>query len=327
MADMTTHCKGKNHSHEGPHSHTAHSNHAPSVGADNERKVLLSFWLIFSFMLVEVIGGLLSGSLALLADAGHMLTDAGALALAFLAFRLGRRPADARRTFGYQRFEVLAGLFNALTLLAIVIWIGIEAWQRFNTPQPVLAGPMLAVAVAGLLVNLVVFRILTRGDHSHVNIRGAVLHVVGDLLGSVAAIVAAIVIYVSGWTPIDPLLSLLVALLILRSAWRLLAHTLHILLEGAPGDVEPAQIQAHLLARVDGLVEVNHIHLWLISSGRRMATLHVRPTSDDDARAVTRAVERELHSAFGIDHATVAVDWNDADAPVCSLDAPGEHRA
>src|SRR5690606_23358545 len=164
--------------------------HVPAVTSHNERKILISFVLIFTFMVVEVIGGVLSGSLALLADAGHMLTDAAALALAYVAFRVGRRAADSRRTFGYLRFEVLAGLVNAVTLLAIVGWIVLEAWERFWEPAPILAGPMLGVALAGLLVNLLVLRILARGDSEHVNIKGASLHVMGDLLGSIGAVAA-----------------------------------------------------------------------------------------------------------------------------------------
>ncbi|MBN7795888.1 cation diffusion facilitator family transporter [Parahaliea mediterranea] len=305
------------HSHSHSHDHHDHS-HAPTVTGDNERKVLLSFLLIFAFMIVEVVGGLLSGSLALLADAGHMLTDAAALALAYAAFRFGRRAADAKRTFGYLRFEVVAGFINAITLFAIVAWIVYEAWQRFQQPQVVLAGPMFGVAVAGLLVNILVFWILTRGDSEHVNIRGAALHVLGDLLGSVGAVAAAIVIHYTGWMPIDPILSVIVSLLILRSAWGLLGKSLHILLEGAPDNATPEQIEHYLTANLPGVAAVSHVHVWSITSGRTLATLHVRPVDDAQARAVTRAVERALRSRFEIEHATVALDWND-DAGPCAL--------
>jgi cobalt-zinc-cadmium efflux system protein len=281
----------------------------------------MSFLLIFTFMIVEVVGGLASGSLALLADAGHMLTDAAALALAYAAFRLGRRAADARRTFGYLRFEIIAGLLNAITLFAIVAWIGYEAWQRFQEPHVVLAGPMLGVAIAGLLINILVFWILTRGDSEHVNIKGAALHVLGDLLGSVGAIAAAVVIYYTGWTPIDPLLSVAVSLLILRSAWKLLGKSLHILLEGAPDNATPELIERHLMTKVTGVASVSHIHVWSITSGRALATLHVRPNGDADACAVVRSVERELKSRFEIDHATVAIDWSDGTEP-CALSQP-----
>ncbi len=307
------------HDHDHHHGHDHAHDHAPAVTRANERKVLLSFYLIFAFMLVEVAGGIVSGSLALLADAGHMLTDAVALALAYAAFRYGRRAADDKRSFGYLRFEVIAGFVNAITLFGIVLWILVEAWQRLREPQAVLAGPMLAVAVAGLLANALVFWILTRGDSDHVNIRGAVLHVLGDLLGSAGAVIAAIVIHFTGWMPIDPILSVLVSLLILRSAWRLLAKSLHILLEGAPDDARPDMIQRHLQDEVPGVAAVSHVHVWLITSGRPLATLHVRPIRDAEARLVVRAVERELLAHFGIGHATVAIDWNTEDAAFCSL--------
>lgn len=293
------------HHHSDSHDHS----HTPTLTQSNERKVLLSFVLIFTFMLVEVVGGLLSGSLALLADAGHMLTDAGALALAYAAFRIGRRGADNKRTFGYLRFEVIAGFLNALTLFAIVIWIVYEAWQRFQAPHVVLAGPMLAVAVVGLLVNMLVLWILTRGETEHVNIKGAILHVMGDLLGSVGAICAAIVIYYTGWTPIDPLLSVFVSLIILRSAWKLLMKSLHILLEGAPEHATPELIEQHLMNTVPGLLHVGHIHVWLITSGQIMATLHIALANEADAPEVTQAVQKALKKQFAIEHATVAIDW------------------
>ncbi|MRX49489.1 cation diffusion facilitator family transporter [Paracoccus sp. S-4012] len=302
------------HSHDHHHDH----DHAPTVSRDNERKVLISFILIFAFMIVEVIGGLLSGSLALLADSGHMLTDAAALALAWGAFRLGRREADDRRTFGYLRLEVVAGFVNALALFAIVGWIAVEAWRRLQQPHEVLVGPMLAVAVAGLLVNLVVLWLLTRGDSEHVNIQGAALHVLGDLFGSVGAITAAVIIQLTGWTAADPILSVLVSLLILRSAWVLAARSLHILLEGAPEDADPQLIARHLTAAVPGLAAVRHVHVWSITSGRVLATMHVRPDDDAEARAVVAAVGRELQSRFDIGHATIAIDWNERDE-ACSL--------
>ena len=310
---------GHQHDHGLGHDHA----HVPPVTPGNERKVLFAFLLTFAFMGVEAVGGVLAGSLALIADAGHMLTDAAALALAYGAFRVGRRPADPRRTFGYLRFEVVAGLANAAALLALVAWIGWEAFHRFRDPQPVLAGPMLAVAVAGLLVNLVVLRILSHGDSEHVNIKGATLHVMGDLLGSVGAIVAAVVIHFTGWAPIDPLLSVLVSLLILRSAWTLLRNSLHILLEGAPEDASPEAIEHHLLAAVPGLVAVSHVHVWLITSGQALATLHVTPAPHADPRTLVRRVEHELVERFRIGHATVAIDWNDeeSDAACCSLSA------
>jgi cobalt-zinc-cadmium efflux system protein len=285
------------------HGHKAHS-HAPA----NERALAWAFFLTAGFMVVELAGGLLSGSLALIADAGHMLTDAAALALAWLGFRIGRRPADALRSYGYARFEVLAGFLNALTLLAIVVWIAIEAAMRFYQPVPVLAGPMLAVAVVGLCVNLLVLRILRSGDRDHVNIRGALLHVLGDLFGSAGAIVAAGVIYLTGWTPIDPLVSLLVALLILRSGWALLRRSGHILLEGMPEGLSEQEIKASIAAAVPGVRDVHHLHVWSLSSGRALATLHVRLDGDAEHPTVLARVKAHLKERFGIAHSTVQID-------------------
>ncbi len=173
-------------------------------------------------------------------------------------------------------------------------------------------------AIAGLLINILVFWILTRGDREHVNIRGAALHVLGDLLGSVGAVTAAIIIYYTGWMLVDPILSVIVSLLILRSAWQLLGKSLHILLEGAPNNATPELIETHLTLNVPGVAAVSHVHVWSITSGRTLATLHVRPVSDADARKVTLAVEEALRAQFEIEHATVALDWND-DIGRCSL--------
>lgn len=301
------------------HSHHDHS-HAPEVTSTNERKVLISLVLISVFMVVELVGGLISGSLALLADAGHMLSDALALALAYAAFRFGRRSADQQRTFGYARLEVVAGFVNSLTLFAIVLWILYEAWQRFQSPYEILAGPMLGVAVVGLIVNLVVIWILTRGDAEHVNIRGALLHAVGDLLGSVGAVGAAIIIAYTGWTPIDPILSVLVSMLILRSAWKLMKASLHILLEGAPEGASADDIKSHLL-NVDGVSDVSHVHVWSLTSGKALATLHVTPVDANDARNVVAAIEAALHERFRISHATIAIDWENT--AKCSLATVG----
>lgn len=307
-------------SHHGDHDHS----HVPAVTADNERKILVSFGLIFAFMLVEAIGGFISGSLALLADAGHMLTDAAALGLAYVAFRLGRRAADSRRTFGYARFEVIAGLVNALTLFAIVGWIVYEAIGRLMQPQPVLAGTMFIVAVLGMVVNLFVLWFLTRGDAEHVNIQGAVLHVMGDLLGSVGAIVAALVIWSTGWTPIDPILSVFVSLLILRSAWGLMKKTMHILLEGAPANAEADKIAEHLKKTVAGVRNVHHVHVWSITSGRVLATLQLQPIPGTDLAAAVHQAEHELAEHFGIEHSTIGIDWDGVSD--CSLRrAPPHH--
>lgn len=319
--DHCGHDHSKGHHHGDDHDHGHEHSHVPVVTKGNERKILISFLIIFTFMFVEAVGGYVSGSLALLADAGHMLTDAIALGLAYVAFRLGRRTADTQRSYGYARFEVIAGLVNALTLFGIVGWILYEAVERLQDPQPVLSGSMLVVAIIGLLVNVFVLWLLTRGDSEHVNIKGAVLHVMGDLLGSVGAIVAAVVIRYTGWTPIDPVLSVFVSLLILRSAWSLLKNTLHILLEGAPANADSSQIAEHLKATVPGVRNVLHIHVWSLTSGRVLATLQVQPMEGADIRRVVNQVEHQLKTKFDIEHPTIGINW-DGDAS-CSLELPG----
>jgi len=320
---VAAHDHAQDHDHDDAHGHghdhAGHS-HAPAVGAGNERAVLIGLMLTGGFMVAEVVGGLLSGSLALIADAGHMLTDTVALLLAWLGFRLGRRAPDARRSFGYSRLEVLAGLLNALSLFALVGWIGWEAVNRFLDPHEVLAGPMLAVAVLGLVVNLAVFRILQGADRDHVNIRGAMLHVLGDLLGSVGAILAALVIWLTGWMPIDPILSVLVSLLILRSAWALLSRTFNILMEGTPEGFDAARLEAELVAAVPGLAAVGHLHVWSLSSGQTMATLEIALADGADPAAVAARVKERLREEHGIGHATVEIDWSGQGA-VCPAHA------
>lgn len=292
----------------------------------SQRRLLIAAAITGVFMIVEVIGGLISGSLALLADAGHMTTDFIALAMAWAGFAISRRPATARYTFGYQRVQTLTAFLNGLTLIGVAIWIVFEAVKRVRNPSEVLAGPMLYVAIVGLLVNLFVFWILTRGgaghhgheghdhEHSHgdkdgqnLNMRGAVLHVLGDLLGSVAAIVAAVLIMLTGWMPIDPILSVLVALLIVNSAWRLVRESGHVLLEGAPDGFDRRAIVSHLRSEIPGLLSIDHFHIWTLNGDRPLVTLEAYIERRVSIEEVTVQIKGELSSEFGIDHATVAV--------------------
>lgn len=300
-----THSHGHDHGHGHQH---GHGDDDHGAGA-NERRLGLAALLTGTFMLVEVAGGYLSGSLALIADAGHMLTDFASLALAWYGFRLARRPADWRRTYGYDRFAILAAFANGIALFAIAVWIAIEAWHRLGEPTPVIGGVMMWVALAGLAVNVVVFRMLHGGASDNLNVRAAALHVAGDLLGSVAALLAALVIIWTGWTPIDPLLSVVVALIILRSAWRVVAESGHILLEGAPQGIDNREVAADLIAAVPGVLDVHHVHAWSISEKRPMMTLHARiEESRVRPEAVTQAIKRRLHERFGVEHATVELE-------------------
>jgi cobalt-zinc-cadmium efflux system protein len=283
-----------------------HAHHRTT--ADNQRRVFRAMLLTGGFMLAEVAGGIVAGSLALIADAGHMLTDAAALALAWAAFRMGDWPRDARRTYGYHRFQVLAAFVNGLTLVAIVGWIAIEAVRRLFAPIEVLGGLMLVIAGLGLLVNLAALEILRRGDRDNLNIRGAALHVLGDLLGSVAAIVAALVILWTGWTPIDPLLSLLVAGLILRSAWGLLRRSAHILLEGAPDWLDVAELRTAVIAALPAIRDIHHVHVWMLTTERPLITLHAEVAPGANHHQALAAIRRVLHDRFGIAHATIQIE-------------------
>ena len=292
------------HSHEG-HDHAHGHRHAA-----NERSVGVAALLTGGFMLAEVVGGLFAGSLALLADAGHMLTDFASLSLAWLGFRLTRRPADWRRTYGFDRFAVLVAFVNGIALFAIAAWIVTEAVQRLNAPVTVLGAPMLWIAAVGLGVNILSFFVLRSGDRDNLNIRAAVLHVIGDLLGSVAAVVAALVILTTGWTPIDPLLSIVVALIILRSAWRVVADSGHILLEGSPPHVDSRALREHLRAALPFVLDVHHVHAWSISQERPMVTLHARIAANTDSAVAVREIKRLLAAEFRITHATVEIEYD-----------------
>jgi cobalt-zinc-cadmium efflux system protein len=283
----------------GDHAHHHHQ---------NEGRMGMAAILIGVFMLVEVAGGLISGSLALLADAGHMLTDFGALALAWFAFRIARWPADSQRTYGFDRFQVLVAFGNGLVLFAVAAWIVYEAIGRLLEPEHVLGGLMFAVAAAGLVVNIVVFLLLHGADRENLNVRAAFLHVLGDTLGSVAAMVAALVIMTTGWTPIDPLLSMLVAVIILGAAWRVVRESGHILLEGTPPNLDPKVIGPKLVSDIDGLTDIHHVHLWSITQERTMTTLHARIAPDADPDEITTEIKRKLNDDFGLDHATVEIE-------------------
>jgi len=258
-------------------------------------------------MIAEVAGGLISGSLALLADAGHMLTDFAALAMAWAAFGIAQRPASKRYTYGYDRIAILAAFVNGLTLFLVAAWIVWEAYHRFHGAETILAGPMLAVAIGGLIVNLIVFKILTGADQENLNIRGAVLHVLGDLLGSAAAIIAALVIMKTGWMPIDPILSVLVALLILRSAWRLVKDSAHVLMQGAPRHFEAETLGEDLLAHIDGLIAAEDFKAWSITLQRNMASLTAVISEGADGEAVSQAIKDRLTSEHHFERVTVEI--------------------
>lgn len=285
--------------------HDSHA-HAGAAGLD-ERRLRIATMLTATFCVVEAAGGALAGSLALLADAAHMLTDAMALGLAWLAARLSRRPADELRSFGYHRLQVLAAFVNGVAFFAVVAWIFYEAVERIGSPQPVRGGLMLAVGAAGLAVNLLVWRLLSAG-HGNLNVRAAAVHVLGDLLGSVAAITAAFVILATGWTPIDPILSVLVGALILRSAWFVVRESGHILLLGTPADRDVDAIRQKLVEAVPEVQDIHHVHLWSLTPEHPILTLHVAVAADAEFAAVLEAVKTVLVEEFRISHSTIQLE-------------------
>ena len=286
------------HSHAGAHAHDA-----------NKSRVLIAAILTAGFMVAEAVGGVLTGSLALLADAGHMLTDSVSLVLAWYAFHLATRAATARMTYGFDRVKTLVAYTNGLTVFVIALWIVYEAWHRLNEPSPVLGGPMLLVALIGLAVNIAAFFVLHGGDRESLNMRGAILHVVGDLLGSAAALVAALVILTTGWYMIDPILSVLVALILFRSAWSLVHEAGHLLLEGVPASLDRDGIARDIAAHVAGVREIHHMHVWSLDGAKNMATLHACLDEGTDAHSAVSAIKQRLAGSHGISHATVEPEY------------------
>lgn len=269
-------------------------------------------------MVVEFAGGLLARSLALMADAGHMLTDAAALALAWAAVHIASRPADAKRSFGYQRLRVLATFVNGCALLFIVGWIAIEAVQRFLNPVPVNATVILWIGSIGLAVNLIVFAMLRRGDSHDMNVAAATLHVIGDLLGSVAAILAAAIILWTGWLPIDPLLSLVVCALIVRSAVALVRRSAHILMEGSPEWLDEGELRRTLEQKIPAIRDVHHVHTWLIGPHETLLTMHALVNGAADQAVVLKDTKALLAERFGITHTTIQIEIEDCVDKDCS---------
>lgn len=277
-------------------------------GASNERRVFWALIITAAFMLVEVAGGLISGSLALLADAGHMLTDAIALLFSWIAFRKGRAPADEKRSYGYHRLQIVAAFVNGLTLVLVVGWILIEAARRIAEPVAILGETMLAVAVAGLLVNLIAFWIIHGGDRDNLNLASAAAHVMGDILGSAATIVAAGLIIAFGWSIADPVLSILVAFLILKSSWSIIKKSMHILLEGTPDWLDVDELKNRLVAALPEVTDIHHVHAWSLTSERPMITLHASVSDENGANDTLLGIKRVLADDYGITHSTIQIE-------------------
>lgn len=291
-----------------------HDHGAVTAGGRHRGRLAWALGIAVGVFMLEVIGAIVTGSLALLADAGHVLTDVLGVALALVAATMAQRPPSLRRTFGWQRLEVLAAALNALLLIGVGLYVAVEAVQRLVTPEPVEAGLMLVFAVVGLIANAVSLRILTAGKDESINVRGAYLEVLGDLLGSVAVVVAAAVIMATGWERADPVASLLVAFMILPRSLKLLRDALRILLEAAPVDLDVAEVRKHLTG-VPGVLDVHDVHAWTITSGIPALTAHVVVDSATlDAcgpESMLDQLQECAHDCFDIDHTTFQLEPQD----------------
>ncbi|HEX5851245.1 MAG TPA: cation diffusion facilitator family transporter [Rubrobacter sp.] len=284
-----------------------HHDHAHDHGQANRRALATVLALTASFTVVEIVGGLLTGSLALLADAGHMLSDNLSLGIALFAAWLAQRPATPEKSFGYRRAEILAALANGVTLVVVAIWIFVEAYSRFADPTEVLGTPMLGVATLGLIVNVIGAFILYRSGGESLNVEGAMRHVFADALGSVGAIAAAVIIILTGWRYADPLISVAIGLLILGSSWKLLKDSTNILLEATPHGLDASEV-GRKMASSRGVIEVHDLHIWTITSGFPALSAHVLVGRQEDCHARRRELETLLADEYSISHTTLQVD-------------------
>jgi cobalt-zinc-cadmium efflux system protein len=303
---------------EHDHGHHGHSHAAPS----SQSTLFWALLLTLGCTLVEAAGGLVAGSLALLADAAHMLTDAAALGMSYAAVRAALKPATGRLSYGHHRWQVLAAFTNGLALILLAAWIVFAAMQRLLSSPHVQGGLVAAIAVLGLASNLGAFVVLSRGE-ANLNVRGALAHVIGDMLGSGAALIAGLVILATGWMPIDPLLSVLVAALMIRSGFRIARESAHILLEGAPEGLDAQRVQTALRAAVPLLEGIHHFHCWSLADQQTMVTLHATIKAGADSDHCIRQITRELEQRFNVRHATIQIEREDC-APVEACELHGK---
>lgn len=303
------HGHGHGHHHHHHHGHDHGHDHFDSQREGNKKGLLIALFVTTGIMFAEFFGGLFTNSLALLSDAGHMLSDASSLLLSVVALWIAARPATPKKTFGFYRFEVLAALFNGVTLFVIAGFIVWEAFERFMDPPTVSSGTMILIACIGLGANLIsAWSLLRNGDvKDNVNVRSAYLHVLGDALGSVGAIVAGIVMMVFGWYIADPIISVIVALLILKSAWGVISHSFHILMEGTPHSVNQEEVK-EALESIDGVIDVHDLHIWTITSGLHSLTCHLLVKEDQQTQSILQVAIQTLSDRFHIDHSTIQIE-------------------
>ena len=288
--------------HSHGHDHSGHS-HSTS----NRKRLLLTLVLAAGYMVAEIVGGLLSNSLALLADAGHMISDVASLGLSVFAIWIANRPAGSQRTFGYYRAEILAALVNGATLVAVSFFIVYEAWHRFSDPPEVQGGLMMWIAVGGLVVNLFGLAVLHGGKEHSLNVRGAWLHVLSDTLGSVAAIVAGLLIQNFGWYIADPIISAVISLLVVVSAWRLLSDSVWVLMQAAPANINVPELNAALV-ETPGVLEVHDLHVWTITSGMDSVSCHIVSDGTQAHDELLQRVRDVVIDRFSIDHVTIQIE-------------------
>lgn len=294
------------------HSHAGHSH----GGGASQRRLAITLGLVLLYMIAEVVGGLASNSLALLADAGHMLSDAGALALSLLAMSIARRPPSTTHTFGYQRAEILAAMVNGALLIAISIYVFVAAYRRIGHAAEVEGGLMMAVAVGGLAINLAGLWILRGGRSESLNLHGAWLHVLSDALGSVGAIVAAVLVRQLGWNWADPAASVLIGILVVYSAWALIRSTARVLMQAVPAHIDVAAVH-EALTSIPGVVDVHDLHVWSVTSGRDVVSAHLTTDAEVDRDRMMAEVQTCLRDRFDLRHSTIQLDVDPALCDPC----------
>lgn len=284
------------------------TNSKSSAQSQGERPLWIALILTSAFLIAEVVGGILTNSLALISDAAHMFTDSAALAVSLVAIRIGRRPADGKRTFGYYRFEILAAAFNAILLFLVAMYIIYEAYQRIGNPAQIESMTMLGVAALGLGVNLISMRLLNKGKDESLNIKGAYLEVWSDMLGSIGVIVGAVVIKLTGWSWVDSVIAVAIGLWVLPRTWTLLKESVNVLLEGVPEGLGVDDIKTALMG-VDGIFNVHELHVWSISSGKASLTVHLASTHPPERwPLLTSEIQGLLGEKFSIFHATIQLE-------------------
>lgn len=285
----------------------SHGGTIPSAAGRHRKPLYIALALTLTYMTAEIVGGIWTGSLALIADAAHMGTDAGGLALALFAIYFAQKAATSQKTYGYLRTEILAALTNAVVLLLLTVYILYEAYKRFLSPPEILSGPMLAVAAVGLVVNLISMKLLSAGSSESLNVQGAYFEVLSDMLGSLGVIAAALIIMYTGWTLADPIIGAGIGLFIVPRTWTLLKQAVHILMEGVPVEVDVPSLEKALL-EIPGVTAVHDLHVWTITSGTDSLTGHVVVTDMKDARAILMNAKAVLEEKFKIDHVTIQIE-------------------